>query len=67
MDTYIGVQLRNWVVAIRPTGSVSRFDATFWLDGYYGVSGCLDLARHLEGDIDKSVDKLINELLAANP
>jgi hypothetical protein len=67
MDTFIGVQLRNPVVAIRPTGSVSGLDATIWLDGCYGVSPRLGLAKNLEGGIDKSVDKLINEVLAANP
>jgi hypothetical protein len=67
MGTNVSISLRDTVLATRPNAGCAFMDATIWTDAYVGVTGNLVLVSHIQDGIDRAVDRLIEEHLAANP
>ena len=66
MGTNISLDVKNWACASRTNGRYAQLDTTVWRDAYVGVAGNLVVTNHIEGGIDRAIDRLINEHLAAN-
>jgi hypothetical protein len=67
MGTDVSINLRDMILAVRPNGTFALMDASIWSDAYTGAAGNLSVADQFRRGIDRALDRLIDEHLAANP